>query len=266
MPSRAVQRKKARRESKRAKKAEEVALDASKVAASVDRLTTSMTSAEGRLNYEDGSSTLALPAARLSPSMTSPRVPLKREREENNDAVDGLSRKERRKLETKRLFEKRLSRLTAAPRITAAQDGETATVAASEGVTHLRHDPRFTNGSFWKKRKERRARTIFLGGVPVSFAEQNVKDFIESVLDADSATAEYAQQLEPGTSLVESVDFLPLKFNAKLHHMYVTMASVALAGCAVSKLDKYQLEKHRLRCNFAADKTQRAEAIRRRGN
>lgn len=46
--------------------------------------------------------------------------------------------------------------------------------------------------------------------------------------------------------------------------MFLVMASVALAGCASLRLDGMRINQHALRCNFAADKTQRAEAIRRR--
>ncbi|EPY29905.1 hypothetical protein STCU_02571 [Strigomonas culicis] len=83
-----------------------------------------------------------------------------------------------------------------------------------------------------------------------------------TVLDSDARAADYLREVEEGTKVVEEVDLLPNKHNGKVLHMYVTLASVALAGCAASRLDGYKLNGKALRCNFASDKSQRAEAIR----
>ncbi|CAG9577047.1 putative RNA binding protein [Leishmania major strain Friedlin] len=188
----------------------------------------------------------------------------------------GLTRKERRRWETSRRLELQMSRLNSNAAVakemieeSAAQRRGTASdvvdgdaVAAPE--PKLRHDPKFKHGTFWRDRKEKKARTLFLGGIPSAFSVKQVKDFISTVIDLDPGAAEYANQVGQSTEVVEEVDMLPVKHHSKVKHMYVTMASIPLAGCAAAVLNGYRVEGRELRCNFAADKAQREEAIRRR--
>lgn len=209
---------------------------------------------------------------------------------------EGLTRKERHRWETSQRLERQMSRLTttseavtemladaAAQRATSraspaegqtapqeavaeqAGDDTTAAVAPPEEAgPRLRHDPKFKHGTFWRDRKEKRARTLFLGGIPAYFTIRQVTDFISTVIDSDPNAIDYVDAIGKGTEVVEEVDMLPVKHQSKVKHMYVTMASVPLAGCAAAMLDRYKMEGRELRCNFAADKTQREEAIRRR--
>lgn len=207
-------------------------------------------------------------------------------------SLEGLTHKQRKKLETKARHEKQMARLVenAARAAAAAGPSEPAaarTVAAEgdkEGhdSTHEgddddaltpvvlpgpleRHDPRFTNGTYWRDRKERRGRTLFLGGLSARFTVEKVKEFISTVVDTDPGAVDYLAQLPEGTPVVESVDMLNDNHSGKVRHMYVVMASVPLAFIASHKLDGMPMEQRNIRCNFAADKTQRAEAIKRRG-
>lgn len=205
--------------------------------------------------------------------------PLKRRRAEApppEPMPGGLTRKERRRWETSRRLELQMSRLNSNAAVakemteeSAAQRRGTASdvvdgdaVAAPE--PKLRHDPKFKHGTFWRDRKEKKARTLFLGGIPSAFSVKQVKDFISTVIDLDPGAAEYANQVGQSTEVVEEVDMLPVKHHSKVKHMYVTMASIPLAGCAAAVLNGYRVEGRELRCNFAADKAQREEAIRRR--
>jgi hypothetical protein len=196
----------------------------------------------------------------------------------------GLTRKERHRWETSRRLERQMTKLSATAEAVqemladaAAQKGGTSGHAAAaaedeDGMTtaapvtepKLRHDPKFKHGTFWRDRKEKRARTLFLGGIPSYFTVKQVMDFISTVVDSDHNAVDYVYQIGKDKDVVEEVDMLPVKHNSKVKHMYVTMASVPLAGCAAAMLDRYKMEGRELRCNFAADKTQREEAIRRR--
>ncbi|CAJ1044262.1 hypothetical protein Q4I32_005208 [Leishmania shawi] len=189
---------------------------------------------------------------------------------------EGLTRKERRRWETRQQLERQMSRLNSSAvaakemiveaaaqhRDTASDFGNDNAAAASE--PKLRHDPKFKNGTFWRDRKEKRARTLFLGGIPFSFSVKQVKDFISTVLDFDQGSSDYVDQIGNDAEVVDEVDMLPVKHHSKVKHMYVTMASVSLADCAAALLDGYKVEGRVLRCNFAANKSEREEAIRRR--
>lgn len=187
---------------------------------------------------------------------------------------DGMTHKQRKKHQARLRLEKQMARLresaadtdpasASAESVAKAEDGEEGRAPEGRGPA-LRHDPRFANGTFWRDRKERRARTLFLGGVPAHFTVQHVKDFVSTVVDSDPGATEFIAQLQPGTPLVEGVDMLEAKHGAKVKHMYVTMASVPIAFIASARLDGMRMDQRSLRCNFASDKAQRAEAIRRR--
>lgn len=254
MPSRAVERKKARREAKRKKLASApIVVEPAK---------------------NEGTSALPPPTSEF---LNDAIVERKRPREELILPSESLTRKERRKLETERKLERHLGRLEA-QRARLEHGGQPSTVKlefkndqdveVSTAVKEapLRHDPRFVNGTFWRDRKEKRARTLFLGGIPAkNFTKLEVEELITSTLRKDPAAQEYLKALSSESSLFTDIDYLPLKHDAKVRNLYVTLASVPLAGCLASRLDGMPLGGKKLRCNFAADKSQRAEAIRRRG-
>ncbi|KAK7197445.1 RNA binding protein [Novymonas esmeraldas] len=294
MPSRAVLRKKQRRDSKR-KKAQEEDGAAShrrappRLGEESEAAPTTAPVAAARAGVERSRKRAPESECGESPASASTAVtasatlahPIKRRRAEAAPAPepmpDGLTRKERRRWETSQRLDRQMTRLntTAAAvkemleEATAAQHGGTASDTGSAGVEaasapKLRHDPKFKNGMFWRDRKEKRARTLFLGGVPSSFTVRQVQDFISTVVDSDPGAVDYVAQIGKDAQLVEEVEVLAAKHQSKVKHMYVTMASVPLAGCAAAMLNGYKMEGKELRCNFAADKSQREEAIRRR--
>lgn len=222
-------------------------------------------------------------ASSPSPSVVESAV-RKRSRAEAFDEVEGkseegtdtsrLTRKERHKLETQRRLEREMRRIeaqqsAASRRITVAGEAEAEdagnAVKVDGAETPSRHDPRFAGGTFWKTRKERRARTVFLGGVPTrGYGEAQIRDLIVTSLEKDAVAAEYLASMGDRSKVVEEVDLLPLRHAAKVRNMYVTLSTVPLAGCLAAVLDGMPIQGKKLRCNFAADKSQRAEAIRRR--
>lgn len=298
MPSRAVLRKKQRREAKR-KKADGKShrIVPLHLSGEEDLVET------GTCRKRAHDTAAPLPSA-LTTSLTAApvvAVPVaKRARREPPPPPapmpEGLSRKERHRWETNQRLERQMARLnttakaveemlTDAATQKAASGGMAAAVgggessgggpgeqaegsiaaAASSTVKpKLRHDPKFKYGTFWRDRKEKRARTLFLGGIPTYFTVKQIMDFIGTVVDSDPNAIDYVDQVGRDVDVVEAVDMLPAKHHSKVKHMYVTMASVPLAGCAAAMLDRYKMEGRELRCNFAADKTQREEAIRRR--
>ncbi|KPI88303.1 putative RNA binding protein [Leptomonas seymouri] len=302
MPSRAVLRKKQRRDAKRKKSAEGGSCTPSHRIAPPrlgDESTNGSSLSHGaahqgksqidgtkasRKRSHDASS--AQSALNSSPPSTGDAgvvaVPKRARREPPPPPVqmpEGLTRKERHRWETSQRLELQMTRLNTtaeavqemmadaeaqkAPSGAAAPVEEGAESVAQPGPK-LRHDPRFKRGTFWRDRKEKRARTLFLGGIPSYFTVKQVTDFISTVIDSDPSAIDYVVQLGKGKEVVEEVDMLPAKHHGKVKHMYVTMASVPLAGCAATILDRYVMEGRELRCNFAADKMQREEAIRRR--
>ncbi|KAG5474248.1 hypothetical protein LSCM1_03026 [Leishmania martiniquensis] len=296
MPSRAVMRKKQRRDAKR-RKAQEAGASPEDLlsdrpgddaptllpSASPFRLPLSCSPTEPQVSRKRvpessavAPSSLPSTACAASVSLAHPR---KRRRAEAapppKPMPEGLTRKERRRLETSQRLERQMARLNssaaaakeameegAAQRCGTASDFSNGDALAAS-VPKLRHDPKFENGTFWRDRKERRARTLFLGGIPLSFSVTQVKDFICTMLDSDSSANDYLQQVGKDGELVE-VSLLPAKQHSKVKNMYVTLASVSLAGCVAALLDGYKVEGRALRCNFASDKSQREEAIRRR--
>lgn len=272
MPSRAVVKKKLRREAKRSKSISE-------------------SSVNKEIPHEESESLLALPSdslpchASLTTEDRSKATTSSRKRSRCDDETDEiptthLSRKERHRLETARRLQREMDRLEAQQQRAKLAHGTTPNETVSidgkdpvneekskqeQDVVPLRHDPRFINGTFWRDRKEKRARTVFCGGLPVkNFSKSKIEDLLCSTLRKDHNAAEYLGALDPDASPIASVDYLPLKHDAKVRNMYVTLASVPLAGCLIACLDGKEFNGRRLRCNFAADKAQRAEAIKRR--
>lgn len=237
MPSRAVLRKKARRDAKRRNETEKPCTSAPRKGEVLSRVIPAIRAKESTLTSS-------------TKTVHRPATYEKRAREE---AVSDLPRKQRHKLETERRLERAMGRL---------QDP----AAAEQGAGTLRHDPRFAHGTFWRDRKERRARTVFLGGVPVQgYSEAQVEELVTSTLRNDAAARSYLAELDSDTSPLSDIDYLPVKHGSRVRNMYVTLATVGLAGCLATALDGREIGGRRLRCNFAADKNQRAEAIRRRG-
>ncbi|EPY43191.1 RNA binding protein [Angomonas deanei] len=155
---------------------------------------------------------------------------------------------------TKRL-EKQISRLNVVAAAAAPAEAE------GTGAPKLRHDPRSTGGTFWRTRKEKKARTVFLGGIPAHFTKEQITDFILTILDSNEAAAPYLEE-KGSSSAVEEIDVIGHRPQGKIQNLYVTMASVGLAGCCIAGLDGYRLAGKNLRCNFSSDKSQRALAIK----
>ncbi|KAG5499742.1 hypothetical protein GH5_03876 [Leishmania sp. Ghana 2012 LV757] len=297
MPSRAVVRKKQRRDAKRRKTQGTAASPKGLVPASPGEVGPALPPStpqvrsplpevptEPQISRKRASeSSSAAPSSSLSTACAAPENlahPLKRRRAEAppppKPLPEGLTRREHRRWETSQRLERQMSRLNSSATVakevdekgaaqrssTVSNFGDGDAVAASEAKP--RHDPKFKHGTFWRDRKERRARTLFLGGIPPSLSVRQVKDFIHTMLDSDSGAIEYMQKMSKDTEVVEEVCMLPAKQHSKAKHMYVTMASVSLAGCAAAVLDGYKVQGRELRCNFASDKSQREEAIRRR--
>lgn len=265
MPSRAVTRKKARKEAKKKKAETEKAtiIEAAANAAKANHVVRPLTSVIGLATKEPSATSFVAVPPRVAVPLHS-RTAVKFDPE---PMPEGLTHKQRKKWESKQRLMKQMTRLANVSGV--AAEGETAATSGvcleTTGATRERHDPRWSNGTFWRTRKERRARTLFLGGIPTRMSQQDIKDFILTLLDSDSRAKGYLQELG-GADAVEDVDFLPLKHFTKLRHMYVTMRSVPIAECAALLLDGYRLEEQKLRCNFAADRSQRVIAIQRRGN
>lgn len=113
-----------------------------------------------------------------------------------DDGMEELSRKERRKLETARKLDKtvekmqkveaRLQQIEAQERSKAAEvDGDEEAVEAklnSMREAKERHAARHIGGTFWKTRKERKHKTLFVGNVPMGYNQHALKDVIEAVL------------------------------------------------------------------------------------
>ncbi|ESS63563.1 RNA-binding protein [Trypanosoma cruzi Dm28c] len=272
MPSRAVLRKKARRESKhRRLEAEDAAVDAALLACHGAQSHLPLGAGETEKGVET--------AARKRPR----NVAVVEAAAETVESMAGMSHKERKRFEAKQRFERQLAKLNAAvekEENTTATKTETAMQAAEAGTDALsptreetlRHDPKFKNGTFWRMRKERRGRTVFLGNMPARFTVQEVKDFVSSVFDAYCAQKnedvnkadEEREEGSVGVAVVDLVDFLPAPPRVKHRHMFVTLQSKEVAEQVVKLLDAYKLDGVTLRCNFASDKAQRGEAIRRR--
>ncbi|RNF15033.1 RNA-binding protein [Trypanosoma conorhini] len=278
MPSRAVLRKKSRRETKRRR------LEAEGAAVAISLPTSEALQAHAPQRAEDAGAVekraTAVVVSRKRPRETAAAVPAA----EAVESTEGMTRKERKRLEAKQRFERQLARLNAAvveeentAATTAAASAQSVGAEASSSLPTqgdaLRHDPKFKNGTFWRTRKERRERTVFLGNVPARFTAQEVTDFVSSFLDAyrvrngEDVNAAETESGEGGggdVGVVDSVDFLPTKPRVKHRHMFVTLQSKEVAELVVRLLDAYKLEGAVLRCNFASDKAQRGEAIRRR--
>ncbi|KPA85564.1 putative RNA binding protein [Leptomonas pyrrhocoris] len=276
MPSRAVLRRKKHRDAKRGKSGEEG-----------DSRPPSHRITPPHLDDEDGScvssssprkrshDALAAPSTLATSLSATPAlrevVVAKRARREPPpppaQMPESLTRKERHRWETSQRLERQMTRLSSTVAAVQQMMGDATAEGAQDAVQlepKLRHDPKFAHGTFWRDRKEKRARTLFLGGIPSYFTVRQITDLISTVVDSDPNAADYVSQIGKEKDVVEEVDVLPVKHNSKVKHMYVTMASVPLAGCAAAMLDRYEMEGRQLRCNFAADKTQREEAIRRR--
>jgi hypothetical protein len=195
--------------------------------------------------------------------------------------TSSMTRKERHRHLLRQRLERQISRINkTAPRPAAvvvgtAVDGQPATSAEQDGeslrqdtahvaetqLEPLRHDPKFANGTFWRDRKEKKKRTLFVGNMPArSFHKASaVIELIRSVVEA----SEEASALDC-SRLVEHVDFLGQKMGSVIHHAYVTFSSIAAATVAHRLLDGLPVENQKLRVNFSGDKQMRSIAIKKR--
>lgn len=271
MPSRAVLKKKLRREAKRSKA----------ISAPIVQEDSSKKATENQFPLSATESSLVSNTqTEQSNRVNAFRKRVRDEESTDESSTNRLSRKERHQLETARRLQKEMDRIEAqqerARLILKANTNDGVSADSQEGQNlegsvsqdksvPMRHDPRFINGTFWRERKEKRARTVFCGGLPVkNFSKKQIEDLFSSTLRKDPNAKEYLSALDPEVPPVSYVDYLPLKHDAKVRNMYVTLASVPLAGCLVACLDGKEFNGRKLRCNFAADKAQRAEAIKRR--
>lgn len=140
-----------------------------------------------------------------------------------------------------------------------------------------RHDPKFIHGTFWRDRKEKKKRTLFVGNLPAAYPKDAVRSTLEAVV---AAAAEHTNQeilnigapmgadgtpsSVVGPPFVTEVDLLPARRGQTLVSGYVTFSTYAVSQFAQSILNGLPLEGKALRANAADDKNQRAEAIRRR--
>lgn len=192
----------------------------------------------------------------------------KRQREGEN--YSHLTRKERRRAETQRKLEKQISRLDADARRGSAPvlddkpveggiaEGDAPPSAATPEPPKLRHDPKFFNGTFWKERKEKKKRTLFVGNLPLTSTPKTITALVDAVL-----ASSIADDVE-GVAMVEGVDILPKKFGARVVHAYVTLRSAEMIPEAIKLLDNLPIDNNNLRVNPADDKDQRDKAISKR--
>lgn len=161
-----------------------------------------------------------------------------------------------------------------------------------------RHDERFIGGTYWKERKERKRKTLFVGNLPMYYDQHTTKDYLVGILEAhgvvdgnqkdevlEAKMLDFAagKITEAGPAFnrkadkdggfygshcpILSIDFLPTKANAKTRHAYVCFRTMEIAEQAQKLLDGAQPEAqntNRLRVNFSDDKNQRDTAINKR--
>ncbi|CCW66646.1 unnamed protein product [Phytomonas sp. Hart1] len=258
MPSRAVLRKKARKEKSLIKKSKLEDLNAHKKAINLfdGKNSTLLKKSHGRVSVVDQTLTIDGPGDKNTCTITELS-----DLDQENSNVSALTHKERKKMEAKKRFAKQVKRASCELSSLVPSSNEKETISAGE---KLRHDPRFKNGTFWRDRKERRSRTLFLGGIPIHYSVEKVIDLIMTLLDGNNETYEILQNRPEGIAVVEKVDFLPLNHHSKVRNMFVSIQSTSLAKCIAGLLNGYKVELYALRCNFVDDKKERAEAISRR--
>jgi RNA recognition motif-containing protein len=122
----------------------------------------------------------------------------------------------------------------------------------SSNTDPVRHDVKHTSSSFWRLRKEKKKRTLFLGNMPKEFRLKDVTTFLQQ--RCGFAPEEVDVLGGNGAS-----QRLALKTNA-----FVTFDTIDHARTAQQILDKLDFHGTRLRCNFSDDKTERAKAIQKR--
>ena len=134
-----------------------------------------------------------------------------------------LTRKERRQLETARKLDKtvekmgkveaRLQQIEEQAKAKAEEDGDCDEEAVEAKMTAMReakerHAARHIGGTFWKTRKERKHKTLFVGNVPMGYNQHALKDVIEAVLrDNDVNTNVIIDNGVEVTVSKESLDF-----------------------------------------------------------
>lgn len=159
------------------------------------------------------------------------------------------SRKELRRAKLMKKFEKEVTK----QEIRAQQDTDFAS----------RHNPKYTSGSFWRDRKEKKKRTLFVGNLPGELSKAKITETLNGVLG--------------GEGEIESVDVITSRNGTGLKQCaYVLFCTLDAATRAQPVLDGYALRLEgphfrfdgtprevttKLRCNFADDSKQRSLAI-----
>ena len=79
----------------------------------------------------------------------------------------------------------------------AEADGEASPNAAAQHdpTPAARHDPKFAHGTFWRDRKEKKKRTLFIGNLPAAYPKDAVRDTLEAVV---AAAAEHSNTAVDG--------------------------------------------------------------------
>lgn len=182
----------------------------------------------------------------------------------------GTSRKDRKRQEAAKRLERQMTRLhsetaratlaasSVAPDASNHPVGENSEEIPTTGTTPaLRHDPKYINGTFWKERKDRKRRTLFVGNLPVTSTKGTIAELVDAVLGANT-------EEKSSDTAIDGIEILPVKYGARVVHAYVTFKTLELSNTAQSLLSDLPVGPNKLRVNNAADKQQRAVAIAKR--
>lgn len=171
-----------------------------------------------------------------------------------------MTRKEKRRAHLKASFEKKLQRHNTREARIEELASKVSDKTQAAAIVDSRHNPKHFAGAFWKKRKDEKRRTLFIGNLPGSMTQEDVIDLIASSLASSGEVKEGVQN----EKVVERVDFLALG-QKKARNAYAVCASVEVAERVMPILNNYEIDRGQwLRCNFSADKEQRSIAISKR--
>jgi RNA recognition motif-containing protein len=163
-----------------------------------------------------------------------------------SEAGKKITRKDRKKAEASARLDATLHKLEAV--------AERAKELEARGETDVRHDLKHVTGTFWKERKEKKKRTLFVGALPSDTTTESLRSLIEGI-EACEAT-------------VETIDFVggsaPVQRLKRPRNAFVCFTTLYAASAAQQALDGLQLGTTRLRVNFSADSNQRTKAIEKR--
>ena len=137
----------------------------------------------------------------------------------DDGTAEALSRKEKRRLETAKKLDKtvekmqkmeaRMVELEAKAKAEVGGDEDAAQAKlANMREAKERHAARHIGGTFWRTRKERKAKTLFVGNVPLGFDQFALKSVIEAVLrENDVNVTVHREGAAEVLSSKEAIDF-----------------------------------------------------------